>query len=114
MRERKRLSEQVESSRIEKFEAERANKEKRMELTKKNSAWSQKSRIKEERDKRKEKKKRKRMWGKREEAEQAEREQRARADAEDWEEMAEDEREAKKTKRAKIMSTGNVRGFIGL
>jgi ATP-dependent RNA helicase DDX55/SPB4 len=110
-RETKRLAEQVESSKIAKSETKRANKEKRMELAKRNAAWSQKTAVKGERDKRKEKRDRKRMWEKKKSAEEAATEESARADAEDWEEMAEDERKAK---RGKMISAGSAKAFIGL
>jgi ATP-dependent RNA helicase DDX55/SPB4 len=113
-RETKRLAEQEESPKVAKSETKRANKEKRMELAKRNAAWSQKTVIREERDKRKEKRERKRMWEKKESAEKAAREESARADAEDWEEMAEDERKARKAKRAKMMSAGSATAFIGV
>jgi ATP-dependent RNA helicase DDX55/SPB4 len=113
-RETKRLAEQVESSKIAKSETKRANKEKRMELTKRNAAWSQKTTVREERDKRKEKRDRKRMWEKKRSAEKAAKEESARADAEDWEEMAEDERNARKAKRAKMISAGSAKAFIEL
>ncbi|KIM28976.1 hypothetical protein M408DRAFT_16014 [Serendipita vermifera MAFF 305830] len=113
-REAKRLAEQSESARAERYEEKRAKKEKRMEFSKKNAAWSQKSVTREVRDKRREKKDRKRKWEKKEQAEQADKEAQAKADAEDWEEMAADEREARKAKRAKMMSAGSSKAFIGL
>lgn len=97
-------------SKAEKDEAKRVEKEKRRELKKRNAAWSSKVVVKEVRDKRREKKERKRQW----EKEVADKEAKEKADIEDWEEMAADEREARKAKRAKLISAGSSRAFIGL
>ncbi|CAG7846486.1 ATP-dependent rRNA helicase SPB4 {ECO:0000305} {ECO:0000250/UniProtKB:P25808} [Serendipita indica DSM 11827] len=89
-------------------------KEKRQIQKKKNSAWSQKVEAKEGREKRKEKRQRKKAWERNVAEEIKKKQMEDKMDADDWKELADEERQAKKAKRAKLISSGDLKVFMEL